>query len=72
MRKVSRRRRWSAAEAAIRADKLEARANDPKSPDDPAWLKRRVEAARRWSARRERARIRKIESRRKERRKDQH
>jgi hypothetical protein len=60
-----RRKRYTASEGLRRADKLEARAEEPGNSDDPKWLKRRANTFRLWSENRRDARVRKIESRRK-------
>jgi hypothetical protein len=65
MANVHRRRRRSAPEILIRADKLQAKAEEPGNRDDPAWLLRRAEQMRRYAVRRQKARTRKAEERRK-------
>jgi hypothetical protein len=63
--KTSKTKRPSAAEGLRRAEKLKARAADPSSPDDPAWLNRRAELWQRWSENRQDAGVRNAERRRK-------
>jgi hypothetical protein len=63
--KVYNRRRPSATEILVRAEKLEVRANDPQDRDDPTWLKRRAHSMRTFALRRAKSRAKKADERRK-------
>lgn len=58
-------RALSSAEILVAADKLEARACDPKDRDDPKWLKREARYMRAYALKRAKARIKKADERRK-------
>jgi hypothetical protein len=58
-------RSYSAAEILIAADKLEARAGDPKDRDDPKWLRREARQMRAYALKRAEGRIKKADERRK-------
>ena len=68
MAKIHRRKCLTSSELLVSSEKLETRANDPKDPDHPDWLRRRAEGIRIYALRKENKRVMKADERRKERR----